>query len=76
MKPGSTAALRKLHAAGPTARADLPALWGVSDATAHGRLEHLDNAGLCKRIPNPENRRMHLIVLTRKGGRTIMEADA
>ena len=27
MKPGSTAALRKLHAAGPAARADLPALW-------------------------------------------------
>ena len=70
MKPGSTAALRK-HAAGPTARADLPALWGVSDATAHRRLEHLDDAGLCKRIPNPENRRSHLIVLTRKGERVI-----
>ena len=27
-------------------------------------------------IPNPENRRAHLIVLTRKGERTIMAADA
>ena len=74
MKPGSTAALRKLAAAGPAARADLPALWGVSEATAHRRLEHLDDAGLCKRIPNPENRRVHLIVLTRKGERVIAQS--
>ena len=34
--------------------------------------EYRDPSG----ITNPENRRAHLIVLTRKGERTIMEADA
>ena len=34
--------------------------------------EYRDPSG----IPNPENRRAHLIVLTRKGERTIMAADA
>ena len=40
-------------------------VWG------YGRTLKVNDAGLCKRIPNPENRRAHLIVITRKGERVI-----
>jgi MarR family transcriptional regulator, organic hydroperoxide resistance regulator len=53
---------------------DLATRLGVSTGGASKLVDRLEAAGLCRRLPNPSDRRSSLVELTDDGGRTCARA--
>jgi DNA-binding MarR family transcriptional regulator len=56
---------------GPIRPSDLAEQVGLDLSTISRRISDLEAAGLVKRTPDPDDRRAHLLEVTRKGGRVV-----
>lgn len=73
--PVQYAVLRALHEQDGQSAAELGARLAIDSATTTGVIDRLEAAGLLRRQPHDEDRRIHRVVLTARAGSLQAELD-